>query len=122
MGSVPKEKATAKALLNRLRRAHWELYATGILIGAIVASVGVVNYFIWTGTDNAIRTIIAQSLEADMTAGLLALGVFLVLQELWRRAKEPTPPGPVVGVVVREPNGTLAVRMKEERQQEAPKT
>ncbi len=111
---MPKEPPTAANLWKRLTKVPLNVVVLSALIGIVVVSVGIVNGYIWSGRDNAVRAIIAQTLEADLTGGLVVLGAFLILQELWRRFKDPPRSETVLGEIVRGPDGALLVKLREE--------
>jgi hypothetical protein len=102
-------------LVEIYRRTPKNVLIVIILVAGLLYVVGIVNGYIWFGTNNAVRLIMAQTLEADTTAGLLALGIFLVLFELWKRQSGATNGPQRVEVVIRFPDGTVAVPIEKRK-------
>ncbi|HEY1199086.1 MAG TPA: hypothetical protein VGG32_10265 [Thermoplasmata archaeon] len=95
-------------LWRKLVRYPKNIVATILLIVVLLVAVGIVNYTIWNGKNDTIRLNIAQTLEADASVGILAVGIFLIVFELWKRWHGTTNGPQQVEIVVRYPDGTLA--------------
>ena len=68
---------------SNLDFSNYERVALAITIGLLLG-VAIVNYYLIVifGSSNAVRLLVAQSLSADMEAGILVLGTFLVVSQL----------------------------------------